>query len=143
MAYSAEYKDGRMTTTPEAHHLSSGTVITSRKLFNSLAVRRESLKAGEEKRRVIKIISVFALHYSSVRFRLMCDGKVELTTEHNAGNQPDSQLSIFSKLYETSINDIFRAETELDTHTKLSSILTKTKISKGKTLILLVNNRIV
>jgi DNA mismatch repair ATPase MutL len=110
-----------------------------------LRVRKESLKAGEERRRILKVVSQFAVHYSSVKFRVVSDGRVELTTEHCASSNRDNKLVVFSQLFQHRPDDIFQADTKLNSTACLTGIFTKPKTAsaKSKSLMLLVNNRIV
>lgn len=84
-------------------------------------------------------MSQFAVHYNSVKFRVVCDGRVELVTEQA------SRLIVFGKLFEHRSDDIFQAETKLSESASLTGIFTKPKAAsaKSKSLMLVVNNRIV
>lgn len=85
------------------------------------------------------------MHYSRVKFRVLSDGKVELATEPTSGSIAGSRLVVFSQLFEHRPDDVFEAEREFDSSTSVSGIFTKPKTAtaKSKSLMLMVNNRIV
>ena len=48
--------------------MNSGTKIRASELFGGMETRRASLSGGEEKKRIVRLISHFALHYYNIRF---------------------------------------------------------------------------
>ena len=48
--------------------MNSGTKIRASELFGGMETRRASLSGGEEKKRIVRLISHFALHYHNIRF---------------------------------------------------------------------------
>lgn len=48
--------------------------------------RKRSLSAADEKKRVLKVISQFATHHSSIRFKLKSDGRIIFSSQNIVGN---------------------------------------------------------
>ena len=60
-----------MAEDPEQISMSTGTKVKAAKLFGNLDSRRASLNPSDEKKRVIRLVSHFALHYTQVKFQIL------------------------------------------------------------------------
>ena len=61
-----------------------GTVVRVRDLFFNVPARRKFLKsANTERRRILRLVSRYALAYPQVRFRLLSEGRESFTTAGN------------------------------------------------------------
>ena len=67
------FKDEKMVEKPEETSMRTGTKVKAAKLFGNLESRRASLNPGEEKKRVIRLVSHFALHYTQIKFQILTE----------------------------------------------------------------------
>ena len=70
IGYHCSFKDEKMVKEPEIVGVPTGTTITANLLFRDLETRRASLNPGEEKKKVVRLVSHFALHYNSIKFSI-------------------------------------------------------------------------
>ena len=68
LGYRCSFKDEKMVDEMEPVSMNTGTKIKATNLFLNLESRRSSLSAGEEKKRILRLIWHFALHYHNIKF---------------------------------------------------------------------------
>jgi DNA mismatch repair ATPase MutL len=61
--------------------MNTGTKIRVNQIFGNLETRRSALNAVEEKKRIIRLISHFSLHYHYIKFSLESEKGSELSTD--------------------------------------------------------------
>lgn len=85
--------------------MNQGTVITASGLFYNNETRRSSISATEEKKRVIKLMGHFWLHYCDIKFRLETEKGEELEPmKMNSLTTGEKKMKIFQAITKLSFD---------------------------------------
>ena len=86
--------------------MSTGIKIVAKHLFGGLKTQRASLNAGEEKKKVVKLVSHFSLHYNLIKFSIETEKGQEFSTDFRAQPVSAVKMKIFRLITKLS-NDKF------------------------------------
>jgi DNA mismatch repair ATPase MutL len=84
-----------MIDDPEPLSMNTGTKIKANDLFGNLETRRSSLNVIEEKKRIVRLMSHFALHYNYIKFSLESEKGVDLSTDFRNYKVSESKMKVF------------------------------------------------
>lgn len=143
LGYRCSFRDERMAEEPQPLSMNTGTKIRAGQLFGNLETRRSSLSAAEEKKRIVKLVSHFALHYHYIKFSLESEKGSELSTDLRNYKVSESKMKVFQTITKLPYDKFTYLPKQLLEDVKIEAIITKLNTIKGKALLLNVNNRIV
>lgn len=143
LGYRCSFRDERMTEEPQPLSMNTGTKIKASQLFGNLETRRSSLNPVEEKKRIIKLVSHFSLHYHYIKFSLESEKGSELSTDFRNYKVSESKMKVFQIITKLPYDKFTYLPKQLLDDVKIEAIITKLNTIKGKALLLNVNNRIV
>lgn len=132
-----------MMEEPEPISTNTGTKIKADHLFGNLQTRRSSLNPGQEKKKVLRLIQHFALHYHLIKFSVQSQKGQEFTTDSKGLSVSKSKMKVFQMITKLSYDKFTYLPKDILETIKIEAIITKLNTIKGKTLCLNVNNRIV
>lgn len=132
-----------MMEEPEPFSTNTGTKIKASKLFGNLETRRASLNVGEEKKRVIRLVSHFALHYHSIKFSVETEKGQEFSSDAKGLGAATGKMRVFQLITKLPFDKFIYLPKEMIEEIKIEGMITKLNTTKSKSLLLNVNSRIV
>ena len=98
LGYRCCFREERMLEEPQAVSMSSGTKVRAGQLFGGLETRRSSLNAVEEKKRILRLVGHFALHYHYIKFSLESEKGCELSTDFRSLKVSEAKMKAFQSI---------------------------------------------
>lgn len=70
IGYKCNFRNEKMIDEPIPYQHNGGTKVIIRSLFQNLEARRSSMSSNEEKKKIYRLVSHFALHNYNIKFVL-------------------------------------------------------------------------
>ena len=95
IGYRCSFKNEKMMEEPEPVSMNTGTKIKASNLFDNMEARRASFNPGEEKKKVVRLVSHFGLHYHHVKFAVESEKGSDFNTDFRGYKVSESKMKAF------------------------------------------------